>query len=188
MTGVPTCDRPISGYNSFDGGMTVHEDMLVNPEDRKALTGFFRAVAKGAVFSVENPAAAQRIHFDLFPASIPKGKDFEQAVKDAARDYKANLDLMIPQGAPGYFGLQTREKWETVAYELMQLSRDTLPDVGEFYSADLIAQATDFNHEAIRQQPRGFELYSEMQAERIPPSPRYGPAFRPNPTPPHPTP
>jgi NitT/TauT family transport system substrate-binding protein len=156
---VRTLPEPgFGGYNSFDGGMTVHQDMLANKDDRQALIGFFRAVAKGAVFSVENPKAATLIHFDLFPASIPKGTEFDKAVEETTRDYVSNLELTIPHGDPDYFGWQTKKRWEEVAYTEMQLPKDQIPDVSEFYTSDLIAEANDFDREAIRQQARAFTV------------------------------
>ena len=147
-----------AGYQSFDGGMTVPNSLLDSTDGQKALTGFFRAVAKAMVFSVENPRAAQIIHYDLFPGALPKGKSYETAVEDAAAGYKELLALTIPPDKDGWFGQMSRKKWEVVAYTWMRLSREQIPDVGSFFTNDISKHANDFDHEAIRQQARTFKL------------------------------
>lgn len=147
-----------AGYHSFDGGMTVREELLNSPDGRKALTGFFRAVAKGMVFSVENPRAAQMIHFDLFPGALPKGKTYETAVDESANGYKQLLTLTVPHEKGGWFGQMSRPKWEATAYDWMQLTPKQIPDVESFYTNDISKPANEFDHEAIRKQARGFKL------------------------------
>ena len=147
-----------AGYNSFDGGMTVPDSLMGSADGRKMLIGFFRAVAKGMVFSVENPRAAQMIHFDLFPGALPKGKTYEQAVEDGAAGYKELLTLTTPREKGDWFGEMSRQKWEAVAYRWMHLSRQQIPDVGAFFTNDISKPANEFDHEAVRQQARTFTL------------------------------
>lgn len=147
-----------AGYNSFDGGMTVPETLIASTDGRKMLTGFFRAVAKGMVFSVENPRAAQMIHYDLFPGALPKGKTYEKAVEDAAEGFKELLTLTVPREKDGWFGQMSRQKWETVAYTWMQLDREKIPDVGDFFTNDISKVSNEFDYEAVRKQARSFSL------------------------------
>lgn len=154
----PLPEPDFASYHSFDGGMTVPEALVDSPEGRKMLTGFFRAVAKGMEFSVENPRAAQMVHYDLFPGALPKGKTYENAIADAADGYKDLLSLTVPQDKGGWFGEMSRQKWETVAYRWMQLTREQIPDVGAFFTNDISKLANEFDHESIRQQARNFTI------------------------------
>lgn len=147
-----------AGYRSFDGGMTVPNSLLDSADGRKALTGFFRAVAKAMVFSVENPRAAQMIHYDLFPGALPKGTSYEDALDGAAAGFKELLALTIPRDKGDWFGQMSRQKWEAVAYTWMRLSREQIPDVGSFFTNDISKPANDFDHETVRQQARNFKL------------------------------
>lgn len=156
---IRTLPEPkFAGYNSFDGGMTVPNRLLDEPAGRKALVGFFRAVTKGMVFSVENPRAAQLIHYDLFPGALPKGKTYDVAVEEAIEEYKQILEVTVPPEQNGVFGEQQRTRWETVAYDLMQLTRAQIPNVQKFYDSEIAQQANDFNHAAIKQQAQQFKL------------------------------
>lgn len=147
-----------AGYHSFDGGMTVPDALIDTPDGRKRMIGFFRAVAKGMVFSVENPRAAQMIHYDLFPGALPKGKPYEETIKNVTEEYKAVLKLTVPRQKENGFGEMSRQKWETIAYKWMQLSREQIPDVGTFFTNDIAKPANEFDHEAVRQQARTFTL------------------------------
>lgn len=147
-----------AGDQSFDGGMTVPIALLDDAAGRKALVSFFRAVSKGMVFSSENPRAAQQIHYDLFPGALPKGKTYDVVINEATEEYEKILEVVTPQEKGGVFGEQKRLRWETVAYDLMQLSRQQIPDVAAFYDDTIAREASDFDHEPIRQQARQFKL------------------------------
>lgn len=147
-----------AGYRSFDGGMTVPNRLLDDAVGRKALVAFFRAVSKGLVFSNENPAAAQRIHYDLFPGALPKGKTYDVVIKEATEEYRKILQVVVPPDTNGFFGEQQRVRWETIAYDLMQLTRTQIPDVGEFYDSQIAHEANNFDQAAIKQQARHFTL------------------------------
>lgn len=148
-----------AGLNSFDGGMTVNSEFLSKPDNRKALVGFMRAIAKGTVFSLENPVAATELHYDMFRASLPKGIPYEDAVKAAVVEFRGVLEnVAVDKTDHKKHGMMSKQKWETVAYELMQLSHQQIPDVGEFYTNDLIAEVNAFDAEAVKQQARNFRM------------------------------
>ena len=49
---------------------------------RKELVGLGRAYAKGTIFTLNNPEAAVRIVYEMFPQTKPTGKDEATAVRD----------------------------------------------------------------------------------------------------------
>lgn len=159
--GFDVADMPAPGFaeRSFDGGMTINSDFLADKANHEALAKFFRAVAKGAVFSFANPKAAIQIHYDIFPASLPKGIEYDKAVEDATNEYGLVLpDMNVENTDHKSYGMMSQEKWETVAYEIMQLDKKALPPLTEFYTTELLEEANDFDRKAIQQQAKDFKL------------------------------
>ena len=156
---VVSMPRPAFAEHSFDGGMTVNSHFLAKKENKSALGGFFRAAAKGEVFAFANPKAAIEIHYDMFPAALPKGIPYDKAVEAATNEFKLiSPDLYVENTKKNMYGWMTKEKWETIAYDIMQLKRGSIPPVTEFYTTELLAKANDFDRKAIQQQAKTFKL------------------------------
>lgn len=67
---------------------------------RKELVGMARAYAKGTIFTLNNPEAAVRIVYEIFPETKPTGKDEATAVRDDVKVLQARLPhfLLEPAG------------------------------------------------------------------------------------------
>jgi NitT/TauT family transport system substrate-binding protein len=67
---------------------------------RKELTGLGRAYAKGTIFTLNNPEAAVRIVYEMFPQTKPTGKDEATAVRDDVKVLEARMPhwLLEPAG------------------------------------------------------------------------------------------
>lgn len=67
---------------------------------RKELVGMARAYAKGTIFTLNNPEAAVRIVYELFPETKPTGKDEATAVRDDVKVLQARMPhfLLEPAG------------------------------------------------------------------------------------------
>lgn len=134
--------------------LAVRRDYL--EKNRSLLAGFLRAVAKGTVFTLENPEAAVRIHFKMFPESIPKGVDFETAVRRATAEVVTRAPLLRKEmGGLRFFGEFGREAWLGYAKFLALAGK---VDPARYYTNDLIREANDFDVEKIRRQASGFTL------------------------------
>ena len=120
-------------------------------ENRKAYVGLFRAMTKTTIFTYANPERAIQLHFELYPESVPKGIPLEQAVREAQHILQARRDKWLPakpgQGDPR-FGGQTAQDWRDYAQFTGLSAR--LPDLSILYNTDLLAEANDFDHDAIR--------------------------------------
>lgn len=150
---------PRFAERSFEGGMTINTDFIAKKENHDALGGFFRAVAKGTVFSFANPKAAIQIHYEMFPASQPKGIPYDKAVEAATDEFKVILsDMNVENTEKNMYGWMTKEKWETIAYQIMGLKRDSIPPVTEFYTTELLAKVNNFDRKAIQAQAKSFSL------------------------------
>ena len=58
---------------------------------RKDAVGLARAYAKGTIFTINNPEAAVRIFYEVFPAQKPTGKDEATALRDDIKILKARI-------------------------------------------------------------------------------------------------
>lgn len=151
--------RPAFAEHSFDGGMTVNTHFLAKKENKSALGGFFRAVAKGEVFSFANPRAAIQIHYDMFPAALPKGIPYKKAIDTMTSEYKLVFpDLDVENTQKKMYGWMTKKSWETIAYDIMQLKRGKIPPVTDFYTTEVLEKANNFDRKAIVQQAKSFKL------------------------------
>jgi NitT/TauT family transport system substrate-binding protein len=67
---------------------------------RNDLVGLARAYAKGTIFTLNNPEAAVRIVYEIFPQTKPTGKDEATAVRDDVKVLEARLPhfLLEPAG------------------------------------------------------------------------------------------
>jgi NitT/TauT family transport system substrate-binding protein len=67
---------------------------------RKELVGLGRAYAKGTIFTLNNPEAAVRIVYEMFPQTKPTGKDEATAVRDDVKVLEARMPhwLLEPAG------------------------------------------------------------------------------------------
>jgi NitT/TauT family transport system substrate-binding protein len=67
---------------------------------RKDLIGLGRAYAKGTIFTLNNPEAAVRIVYEMFPQTKPTGKDEATAVRDDVKVLEARMPhrLLEPAG------------------------------------------------------------------------------------------
>ena len=67
---------------------------------RNDLVGLARAYAKGTIFTLNNPEAAVRIVYEIFPQTKPTGKDEPTAVRDDVKVLEARMPhfLLEPAG------------------------------------------------------------------------------------------
>jgi NitT/TauT family transport system substrate-binding protein len=88
-----------SQIERFPGnGFLVLEESLKTR--RKELVGLGRAYAKGTIFTLNNPEAAVRIVYEVFPETRPTGKDEVTAVREDVKVLEARMPhfLLEPAG------------------------------------------------------------------------------------------
>ena len=88
-----------SQIERFPGnGFLVLEESLKTR--RKELVGLGRAYAKGTIFTLNNPEAAVRIVYEVFPETRPTGKDEATAVREDVKVLEARMPhfLLEPAG------------------------------------------------------------------------------------------
>jgi NitT/TauT family transport system substrate-binding protein len=115
-----------------------------------------RAMTKAFVFEEENPEAAVRAHWEVYPESRPEGVDEADALARALRD----IDLRQSKwGFPdGTWGATTTEQVEQHMELLVEGGQLEEPvDIDEVWTDALIADINDFDEEAVRQQAADHE-------------------------------
>jgi NitT/TauT family transport system substrate-binding protein len=126
-----------------------------NPE---ATAGFARGIAKAALFTITNPEAAVRIHWERYPDSRPTDVDEDQALREAVHVLEARLQkYKIAEREDPRFGAFTAAQWEATQNFLYdnEVVSEKL-DVSEYYSHEFIEMVNDFDHEAVIEQAKNY--------------------------------
>lgn len=121
-----------------------------------AAAKFAQGIAKGALFTQNNPEAAVRLHWERFPESRPTGIPEDEALAEAVRVVKSRIDKTIIEGREiPLWGAFTDDEWEVTQNFLLDNGVLTeARDVSFYYNADLLDEINDFDKEAILEQAR----------------------------------
>jgi NitT/TauT family transport system substrate-binding protein len=138
------------------GILTRRETLADNP---KMLAGFARAVAKGYVFSVANPAAAVKISWKLFPESEPKNVSPEEALKGGIMVNAKRMEIWDSPKTNGVNGLFIDADWKRLVDYMKTngILKEDIP-LDRIYTNALIPEANKFDREKIKQQAKAFDL------------------------------
>ena len=137
----------------FSQGLAVRASDLEQPEMRAAFVALARGIAKGQVFVDENPEAAVRIHWEMYPDSRPSGVDETEAMEDAVLQLRTRGENMAP--IDGIHGNATDEQVENMMEALLAggvLEARVEPTMA--FTDALLAEINDFDEEEIRAQAR----------------------------------
>lgn len=127
-----------------------------NPEIAVKLA---QGIAKAALFTLNNPEAAVRIHWEHYPESKPTGIPEEQALKEAVHLLQARLEKYDITG-------REVEKWGAFTEAEWSQTQDFLVDngvisekrdVSEYYTNDLIDEINDFDAQAVIEQAKSYK-------------------------------
>ncbi|MBL3698860.1 ABC transporter substrate-binding protein [Leucobacter luti] len=126
----------------------------------ETVAGIWRAFFKGAVFSLENPEAAIKLHWEKFPSAKPTDGSEEDRLALAVRQLEVRLELTGGEGSAGTYGEQTDEDMQKTVdllteYGVIEADGE-VPDVSELFDYSLIPAINDFDPEAIREQARNY--------------------------------
>jgi NitT/TauT family transport system substrate-binding protein len=114
-------------------------------------TKFAQGIAKGTLFTLTNPEAAVRIHWQKYPSSKPTNIPEDQAMREAVHVLQARLSKYKLEGrADPRFGAFTRDEWTSTQAFFFDVGLiNKKPDVGEYFTNDLIDDINRFDKEAI---------------------------------------
>jgi NitT/TauT family transport system substrate-binding protein len=140
------------GNDLFAIVLVVHENTLKNRP--KETAGWLRAVNKTIIFTIENPEAAARLHYRMFPETKAKGKTDDQIIKEGTSVLRARAPQLVPRNE-AMRGEFNEAGWK--AWIQFMGAEDKLKDGSMFYSNELIAAANQFDHDAIKRFARQYK-------------------------------
>lgn len=146
------------GFSSLPdvGLISRRENFETNP---KMLIGFARALAKGYVFSVANPAAAVKISWKLFPESEPKTQSPDEALAGGIAVNAARMKIWDSPKTNGSLGLLIESDWKRLI-DFMKTNgqlKEEIP-VDRVLTNQFIKEINAFDREEIRRQAKAFDL------------------------------
>ena len=141
----------------FQGGLFVRRDYLKT--NRKEVCAYVRGIAKGVEFTFENPDAAIRIHWKIYPESKPKGMSEEEALKFSLAVLRSRMSKWDPSDElVKKHGAYSHEEWMKIV-ELMGLKGElTDPMVRSLYTNEVVDCANDFDPQKVREQARSYKM------------------------------
>jgi NitT/TauT family transport system substrate-binding protein len=139
----------------FGSGVAVRRDFLA--QNRALVAGAMRAMTKGAIFVLENPEAAARVHWKLFPEAKPKGKGEAEALRETVRVIRSRSGkyALDPVKMPKY-GWNYPKGWEAYV-TILALNPAAVGDLHRFYTNDLIDEANQVDAEKVRALARNYK-------------------------------
>ncbi len=141
----------------FSNGIVAREEFLQgHPE---AIAGLGRAVAKATLFAQENPEAAVRIHWKVYPEAKPKGVDDAKALKDAVFLLREGLKIFdFKEGdRVRKWGAWDPEEWQVFAETMVQLGivKSRIPPA-EVYTNAFVERFNAFDVAKVRARARAY--------------------------------
>jgi NitT/TauT family transport system substrate-binding protein len=126
-------------------------------KNRDLYARFFRAMAKGTVFSYANPDLAIRLHWEIYPESKPKGKTDQEAFAEAKKVVESRKDKWFPlAGADPRLGAMSKEEWDAqVAFAGLE---GQVKDVSTVFTTDLLDEINKFDRKAIEDKARHMSI------------------------------
>lgn len=90
----------------------IHVSTQFVEENRDAVEGFLRAIAKATVIRLEDPSLALQLHYEMFPATRPTGMDEAQIEAEglALMDSQAD-NLVLEVGDNPLWGSLSEDEW-----------------------------------------------------------------------------
>ena len=143
--------RPRFADEFITGNVIARSDL--SPEAEAALKGYLRAYAKSIVFTKENPEAAIRISWKMYPDGKPRGVSDDQALQDAVKTNQAYMSYI--DKAEGKWGYMPPDKIKFYANYLGVV--DKIPDLTKYYTNQYIDFVNAFDEEQVQQQARSWK-------------------------------
>jgi len=127
-------------------------------KNRDLYVRFFRAMAKGTVFSYANPDLAIRLHWEIYPESKPKGKTDREAFTEAKKIVDSRKDKWFPGPwqTDKRFGAMSKEEWEAQVH--FAGLDGQVKDVSSVFTNDLIDDINKFDRKAIEDKARSMSI------------------------------
>jgi NitT/TauT family transport system substrate-binding protein len=121
-----------------------------------AMVGIARGVAKATLFAHENPEAAVKIHWKLYPESKPVGVPEDEALAQAVAVLESrNANTEAPEEGWGYSTEKTVQDHMQMLLDAGVLPKPVPAD--QLWNGDLIAEINDFDADEVREEARTWK-------------------------------
>lgn len=153
-TPVKTLPLPPEVERGFAAGFLMRRDAIAAQRD--ACGRYLRAYLKSAFFAQENPEAAIRVNWQLYPAvRSAGGKPEPQALAEAMAVLAATVSEFKPS-PEGRWGYISDDRWRAFVASL-GLSQ-AIPDVAKLRDNSLLDTAAAFDAAKVREQARSYRV------------------------------
>lgn len=132
-------------------------------ENRKAVIGYLRGLAKGSIFFYSNLDAALQVHWALYPESLPKGMSQEKAHKLFRQVLESRAPKLRLAKGQARFGEFSAEKWAAYVQFLGVEKQLPMEKVNALWTNDLIAEVNNFDPREIENQAKNFNFEAELK-------------------------
>jgi NitT/TauT family transport system substrate-binding protein len=150
-TKIRTLEMPEAVEKGLAGGFLMRAN--VTEEQRDAYARFLRAFLKAGMFAQENPEAAIKANWELYPASKPSDQSDEAAMSTAKIVLETTVDEYRPT-EDGKWGYIAPERW-TAYIEGLGLG-GKIADPSVLYDNTLLEKVSDFDEDAVREAARNY--------------------------------
>lgn len=139
----------------FQGGLFVRRDYLKTHRDE--VCAYVRGISKGVEFVLENPEAAIRIHWKVYPESKPRGVSEDEALKFSLGVLRSRMDKWDPgDELVQEHGAYSHQEWTKIVDQMGLRGRVDDAMIRSLYSNEVVDCANDFDAEAIRELARNY--------------------------------
>lgn len=128
---------------------------------QKEMIGFARAIARGHLFSIQNPGAAVKITWKLFPEAEPKNMPAKEALVQGIAVASARLAIWSSPKTKGVAGAFIEQDWKNLVGFLQEqgLLKQTIPP-SRIYTTALLPEINKFDRDKIKKQAADFKIES----------------------------
>lgn len=147
--------KQIDRYPS-NGFIALDETLAKNRTQAVALA---QGYAKGTIFAINNPEAAVRILWEVFPLTKATGKDEATALKDDIKTIEARIvNWKLEKAGVTHWGENSMANYD--AYLDFLLKWEVIkqkPDVKDVVTNDLLVDIDKFDADAVAAQSKGYK-------------------------------
>lgn len=146
--------RPLRSAQLAPDSIGFQSSMFVSrsyfKDHKEALTRLARGVAKATIFAKTNPEATVRIHWQVYPASKPRGVSEEEAMRRSLAPLKRRMSNVSKVN--GLIGGATREQVKGYMQVLVEggVLKEPIP-VDVVWDPSLLEAINKFDKDAIQQ-------------------------------------
>lgn len=126
---------------------------------RQQLAGFARAIAKGYIFTINNPTAAVKLTWKMRPEAEPKNIPPEEALKQGVAVTEARMAIWGSPKTKGVNGAFVESDWKNLVEFLKDIGslQEDVP-LSKIYTTALTTDINKFDHAEIEKQAKTFRL------------------------------